>query len=109
MRILVLLALFSAVAAYGPSAAVRPALASSGTSRAPLQQIVCRKYTPEEQANMKKWGKILRTADTFDSDYLKKNKGSSAKGASEPNVGAGILVAGTFGAVVAMALASVGN
>ena len=24
---------------------------------------------------MRKWGKILRTADTFDGDYLEKNKG----------------------------------
>tara|TARA_B110001452_G_scaffold263274_1_gene264481 strand:+ start:178 stop:546 length:369 start_codon:yes stop_codon:yes gene_type:complete len=31
--------------------------------------------TPEEIENMRKWGKILRTADTFDGDYLEKNKG----------------------------------
>ena len=47
--------------------------------------------SPEEVENMRKWGKILRKADTFDGDYLEKNKG-------------GELVEGTSGAAEVKAL-----
>jgi hypothetical protein len=40
--------------------------------------------TPEEIANMKKWGKILSQADTFDDEYLEKGGMGVGKSSRAP-------------------------
>ena len=49
--------------------------------------------SPEEIENMKKWGKILSQADTFDGDYLDKGaQRSKGGGAAEGGAPSGELV-----------------
>ena len=88
MRALLSLVLSLQVAGYRPAA--RSVRRSAVGSR-----IVCRQAdpddpwqkrwgnkSPEEIENMKKWAKILSTADTFDADYLDKQKAGQAPSAS---------------------------
>ena len=74
-------------------------------ARAGSVQLVSR--TPEEIANMKKWGKILSQSDTFDGDYLKKNRmrKSDESDASLDSNGEKIVAAGS--AVVLIGLLAV--
>ena len=74
-------------------------------ARAGAVQLVSR--TPEEIANMKKWGKILSQSDTFDGDYLKKNRmrKSDSSEASLDSSGEKIVAAGS--AVVLIGLLAV--
>ena len=58
----------------------------------------------EAEANIKKWGKILSQADTFD-DKIKLKKGAAVK--KDKTAGGTLIVIGTLGAVVAMLAASV--
>ena len=64
-------------------------------ARAGPVQLVSR--TPEEIANMKKWGKILSQSDTFDGDYLKKTRmrKSDSSDASLDSSGEKIVAAGS--------------
>ena len=58
----------------------------------------------EAEANIKKWGKILSAADTFDE---RAPKGKSAAGKQDKNAGGGIVVAISGAAILAMLAASV--
>ena len=61
----------------------------------------------EAEANIKKWGKILSQADTFDDTIkLKNKKGAPPK---DTRAGASLVLAGSGAAVIAMIIASVGQ
>ena len=89
--LLLLLTLACGAAAFAPSA---PSARRSPMhrDRAPLRRVLAAARTPEERANMAKWGRILSQADTTDGDYLKKVKGRPAAPATKPQSGGVVVV-----------------
>ena len=64
--------------------------------------------SPAEVANMKKWGRILSQADTFDDEYLEK-AGAAGQNAATPDSatrGTALVVAGSTVVFAALAFAS---
>ena len=88
--LLLLLTLACGAAAFvsAPSARRSP----MHRDRASLRRVLAAARTPEERANMAKWGRILSQADTTDGDYLKKVKGRPAAPATKPQSGGVVVV-----------------
>ena len=65
----------------------------------------------EAEANMKKWGKILSQADTFDDSakYLRKGKGAKKAAAPDKSAGGAVVAAASAAIVLAMVVASAGT
>ena len=81
---------------------------SHGRTAAPPAAMAAR--SKEAEANIKKWGKILSQADTFDdSAYLRKGKGAKQGGAPDKQAGGGLVAAASLAIVLAMVVASAGT
>ena len=102
-----LLVALSALLLAAPLSAFQPPLASHATSSRTQPTVTMAARSKEAEANIKKWGKILSQADTFDDKIkLKKKAGDTP---SDNKAGAGIVLAGSAAAVLAMIVASVGQ
>ena len=89
-----------------PLSAFQPPVGHATSSRTQLTVTMAAR-SKEAEANIKKWGKILSQADTFDDKIkLKKKAGDTP---SDNKAGAGIVLAGSAAAALAMIVASVGQ